>query len=164
MTSPNGADPALRQRLLHRLRAVMARTVANGATEAEELAAAHMAGRIAAELEGEAPAAAPAAPRRSERDSVEFQRLLEQNTTETLLKAAVLELALEQVNRIAPPRRRQPGEALERVAIHALLDGGLGMALGVGANQLARVIVGRAVDELVEDGQLPPFLDIPASR
>lgn len=164
MTSPTASDPALRHRLLHRLRAVMARTVANGATDEEEMAAARMAGRIAAELDGQ-PMPAPAAPAiRRERESPEFQRLLEQTITESLLKTAVQELALEQINRIAPPRRRQPGEALERVGIHPLLDGHLGMTLGVGANQAARVIVGRLVDELVQDGQLPAFLDIPASR
>lgn len=164
MTSSTASDPQQRFRLVHRLRAVMARTTANGATDEEEMAAARMAGRIVAELDAEPAPPPPAVAARRERDSPEFQRLLEQTVTESLLKAAIQELALDQINRIAPPRRRQPGEALERVGIHPLVDGPLGMTLGVGANQLARVIVGRMVDELVQDGQLPAFLDIPASR
>lgn len=145
----------------------MARTVANGATASEELVAARMAAKVIAQLDGAAPPeAAPPPPNwaQAERDSREYQQLLEKNTTETLFKNAVQEMALDQINRVAPPRRRQPGERLERVDIHDLLDAHLGMALSVGSNRLARDILARTIDELVYDGQLPSYLDIPVGR
>ena len=157
----------IRDRLLHRLRALMARTVANGATPDEELVAARMTAKVIAQLDGTPPPQPeppPANWAQAERDSREYQQLLEKNTTETLLKNAVQEMALEQINRVAPPRRRQPGERLERVGIHDLLDAHVGMALSVGANRLARDIIARTIDELVYEGQLPSYLDIPAGR
>jgi len=166
MAISESVQAGIRERLLHRLRSLMARTVANGATPDEELVAARMAAKVIAQLDGTAPpkAEAPAPPNwaQAERDSREYQQLLEKNTAEMLLKNAVQEMAVEHLNRVAPPRRRQPGERLERVGIHELLDLHLGMALSVGANRMARDILGRAIDELVYDGQLPPHLDIPA--
>ncbi|OJX68096.1 hypothetical protein [Magnetospirillum sp. 64-120] len=166
MAISESVQAGIRERLLHRLRALMARTVANGATPDEELVAARMAAKVIAQLDGTAPPKAEAPPppnwAAAERDSREYQQLLEKNTAEMLLKSAVQEMAIEHLNRVAPPRRRQPGERLERVGIHELLDLHLGMALSVGANRMARDILGRAIDELVYDGQLPPHLDIPA--
>ncbi|MGE4280153.1 MAG: hypothetical protein AB7G62_11230 [Magnetospirillum sp.] len=167
MAISESVQAGIRERLLHRLRALMARTVANGATPDEELVAARMTAKLIAQLDGTAPPKAEAPPpppnwAAAERDSREYQQLLEKNTAEMLLKNAVQEMAIEHLNRVAPPRRRQPGERLERVGIHELLDLHLGMALSVGANRMAREILGRAIDELVYDGQLPPHLDIPA--
>lgn len=167
MSASSQIQAGIRERLLHRLRALMARTVANGASPDEELVAARMTAKVIAQLDGNAPPVPETPPpnwAQAERDSREYQQLLEKSTTETLLKTAVQELALEQINRVAPPRRRHPGEYLERVAIHDLLDAHLGMALSVGANRLARDILGRAIDELVYEGQLPAYLDIPAGR
>jgi hypothetical protein len=157
----------IRERLLHRLRALMSRTTANGATPEEELAAARMTAKVIAQLDGsQPPEAEPPKPNwaEAERNSREYQQLLEKTTTETLLKNAVEELALEQVNRIAPPRRKISGEQTERVDIHELLDVHLGMALSAGSSRLAAEILARAVDELVYEGRLPPHMDIPVAR
>lgn len=165
MAISESVQAGIRERLLHRLRALMARTVANGATPDEELVAARMTAKLIAQLDGTAPPKAEPPPPNwaaAERDSREYQQLLEKNTTEMLLKSAVQEMAIEHLNRVAPPRRRQPGERLERVGIHELLDLHLGMALSVGANRMAHDILGRAIDELVYDGQLPSHMDIPA--
>jgi hypothetical protein len=171
MNAPSTADAGVRDRLLHRLRSLMSRTVANGATAEEELVAARMAGRVMTQLDsmaGIAPLAAPASPDpswvRTERDSREYQQLLEKNTTEALLKAAVQELALEHVNRVAPSRKRLPGEVVERVGILPLLEPYLGMVLSAGQTRQGRDILRRTIEELVYDGALPPHLDIPASR
>lgn len=167
MTASASIQAGIRERLLHRLRALMARTVANGATPDEELVAARMVAKAIAQLDGSAPPQPQPPPpnwAQAERDSREYRQLLEKNTTETLLKNAVQELALEQVNRVAPPRRRQPGERLERVEIHALLDAHIAMALSAGASRLAYDIIARMIDELVYEGQLPSYLDIPAGR
>ena len=169
MTVPSAADAGLHDRLLHRLRSLMARTVANGATAEEELVAARMAGRVMAQLDamcgGDPPPAVPSPEWvRSERESPEYQQLLEKNTAESLLKAAVQELALEHVNRVAPPRKRQPGELVERVGILALLEPYLGMVLSAGSSRLGRDILRQTIEELVYEGALPPYLDIPASR
>ncbi|WP_173976196.1 hypothetical protein [Magnetospirillum sp. LM-5] len=160
----------MRDRLLHRLRSLMARSVANGATPEEELVAARMAGKVMAQLDamaGIAPlpeAKTVAVEIRAERDSREYQQLLEKNTTESLFKAAIQELALEHVNRVAPPRKRLPGEQMERVGIVPLLEPYLAMVLAAGSNRLGLDILRRTIEELVYDGQLPPYLDIPASR
>lgn len=164
MSVSSTIQAGIRERLVHRLRALMARTVANGASPDEELVAARMTAKVIAQLDGTAPPPATApVPNwaQAERSSPEYQQLLEKNTTETLLKNAVQELALEQINRVAPPRRRRPGERLERVGIHQLLDAHLGMALSVGRDRLAGEILVRAIDELVDEGQLPAYLDIP---
>lgn len=161
----------LQERLLHRLRALMARTVANGATPEEELVAARMVARLIAQMDQMGGLPAPAQPERpppswaqAERDSREYQLLLEKNTAEALLKAAVLELATEHINRVAPPRRKRPGEPVERVGIHELVDPHLGMALATGGSRQSREILARMVDELVYDGALPSFLDIPVTE
>ncbi|MBR9972724.1 hypothetical protein [Magnetospirillum sulfuroxidans] len=167
MSASSTIQAGIRDRLLHRLRALMARTVVNGASPDEELVAARMTAKVIAQLDGSAPPPAQPPPpnwAQAERDSREYQQLLEKSTTETLLKNAVQELALEQINRVAPPRRRQPGEYLERVGIHDLLDAHLGMALSVGGNRMAHDILARAIDELVYEGQLPAHMDIPAGR
>lgn len=165
MSPPSAA--ALRQRLLARLRALMARTVANGCTEEEELAAARMVGKVAAQLDGGAPPAPepPPAPwAQAERSSAEYQTLLEKNTAESLLKAAVQELALNHINTVSPVRKRNLGEPTERVDIHELLEPHLGMMLAVGGTRMGRQILRRMVDELVYDGDLPRFLDMPLGR
>ncbi|MBF0325140.1 hypothetical protein [Magnetospirillum moscoviense] len=158
----------MRDRLLHRLRSLMARSVANGATPEEELVAARMTAKVMAQLDAMAGIAplpeAKAEHIRAERDSREYQQLLEKNTTESLFKAAVQELALEHVNRVAPPRKRLPGEQMERVGIVPLLEPYLAMVLAAGNNRLSLDILRRTIEELVYDGQLPPYLDIPASR
>lgn len=167
MSASSTIQAGIRERLLHRLRALMARTVMNGASPDEELVAARMTAKVIAQLDGSAPPQPEPTPpnwAQAERDSREYQQLLEKSTTETLLKNAVQELAVEQINRVAPPRRRQPGEYLERVGIHDLLDAHLGMALSVGSSRMAHDILTRAIDELVYEGQLPAYMDIPAGR
>lgn len=162
MTEPLPA--ALRQRLLMRLRALMARTVANGCTEDEELVAARMVGKLATQLDGAAPPE-PEAPKvswaQSERASPEYQSILEKTTAETLLKAAVQELALNHINTVSPPRRRRPGEPVERVDIHALLGPHLAMMLCTAETRMGRHILRQIIDELVDEGALPPYLDLP---
>ncbi|MGE5516488.1 MAG: hypothetical protein ACM31D_11785 [Bacteroidota bacterium] len=158
---------ALRQRLVTRLRALMARTVANGCTEDEELAAARMVGKVAAQLDGGAPPAPEptAVPwAQSERSSAEYQTILEKTTAETLLKAAIQELALNHINTVSPPRRRLPGEPTERVGIHDLLDPHLGMMLSTAGTRMGRQILRQIIDDLVYDGALPAFLDLPIGR
>ncbi|MBC7906438.1 MAG: hypothetical protein H7Y60_06780 [Rhodospirillaceae bacterium] len=144
----------------------MARTVANGCTEDEELVAARMVGKAIAQVDamggGAPPEPEKAEPSwaQTERDSREYQTLLEKNTAETLLKAAVQELALNHINTVAPPRKRDPGEPTQRVDIHELLEPHLGMMLAVGGTRMGRQILRRMVDELVYDGDLPRFLDM----
>lgn len=162
---------AIRQRLLARLRALMARTVANGCTEEEELAAARMVGKVVAQLDGSAPAEAeppptpaPAPWAQAERASAEYQTILEKTTAETLLKAAVQELALNHINTVSPPRRRLAGESCDRVGIHDLLEPHLGMMLSSAGTRMGRQILRQIIDELVYDGALPAYLDLPIGR
>lgn len=172
MSVSPAVNAGIRERVLHRLRALMARTVANGATEQEELVAARMVGKLVAQvdqLDGTIlavpePEAKPHSWAQAERDSREYQQLLEKNTIEGLFKNAVQELALEHINRVAPPRKRLPGEPIERVEIHELLDPYLGMVLSANGSRMARESLSRAIDELVYDGALPPYLDIPVGR
>ncbi len=169
------ASAAIRERLLVRLRALMARTVANGCTAEEELAAARMVGKVAAQLDGAAPPApepsptlaptpAPTPWAQAERASPEYQALLEKTMAETLLKAAVRELALNHINTVSPPRRRVVGEPTERVGIHELLTPVLGMMVGVAGTRMGSQILRGIIDELVYDGELPPHLDLPLAR
>lgn len=161
----------VRARVLARLRALMARTVANGATPEEELVAARMAGRLMSQIDAmdgtpamPAPAARPAPPpswAQAELDSREYKQLLEKNTLEALLKSAVQELALIHINTVSPPRRRPNGEPVERVDTRALLLPHLGMMLAPGGTQLARDLMRQVIDDLIYDGALPPWLDIP---
>lgn len=153
----------LRPRLLARLRALMARTVANGCTEQEELAAARLVGTVAAQLDGgAAPEAIPAAPwAQVERNSAEYQAILRRTTAETLLKAAIQELALTHINTVSPPHRRAAGLPTERIGIHDLLAPHFGMMLNAAATRMGGQILGEVIDELVEDGALPPYLDLP---
>lgn len=160
---------ALRQRLVARLRALMARTVANGCTEDEELAAARMVGKVAAQIDGSAPPEPEPEPPKvpwaqKERSSAEYQTILEKTTAETLLKAAVQELALNHINTVSPPRRRLAGEPTERIGIHELLDPHLGMMLSTAGTRMGRQILRQIIDELVYDGALPPHLDLPLGR
>lgn len=172
MSVPPAVNAGIRERVLHRLRALMARTVVNGATDQEELVAARMVGKLVAQVDqldgtvvaASEPDAKPASWAQAERDSREYQQLLEKNTIEGLFKTAVQELALEHINRVAPPRKRLPGEPVERVGIHELLDPYLGMVLSANGSRMARDALGRAIDELVYDGALPPYLDIPVGK
>ncbi|MCR6629735.1 MAG: hypothetical protein NVV74_06605 [Magnetospirillum sp.] len=165
MSAP--APAAIRERLLVRLRALMARTVANGCTEEEELAAARLVGKVVAQVDGTAPpepAEAPPPWAQAERKSSEYQAVLEKNTAEALLKAAVQELALNHINTVSPPRRRVAGERCERVDIHELLEPHLGMMLPTAATRMGRQILRHIIDELVYEGALPRFLDLPIGR
>lgn len=172
MSVSPAVNASVRERVLHRLRALMARTVANGATEQEELVAARMVGRLVAQVDSlDGTVVPPPEPERkppswaqAERDSREYQQLLEKNMTEGLLKLAVQELAMEHINRVSPPRKRIPGEPVDRVGIHELLEPYLGMMLATGSSRLAGEIVRRTLDELVYDGALPSHLDIPIGR
>jgi hypothetical protein len=65
---------------------------------------------------------------------------------------------------VSPPRKRLPGEAMEKVDIHELLEPHLGMMLLVGGTRMGRQILRRTIDELVYDGALPRFLDLPLGR
>lgn len=169
MSISPAVNASVRERVLHRLRALMARTVANGATDQEELVAARMIGKLIVQVDSldgtvipePEPERKPPSWAQAERESREYQQLLEKNTTEGLFKLAVQELAMEHINRVSPPRKRQPGEAIERIGIHDLLEPYLGMMLATGGSRLAREILRRALDELVYDGALPASLDIP---
>lgn len=165
-------DEQVRARLLMRLRALMAHSVANGATEAEELAAARMVGKMVAQLDGGSTAAPPSPPpelrpvsqpswAEAERKSPEYQRLLEKNVMESLFKAAVQELALNHINTVSPPRRRIAGEPVERVDTRALMEPHLSMVLAPGGMMMARHILADTLEELIQDGALPQWLDIP---
>ncbi|MBX9635760.1 MAG: hypothetical protein K2X44_12325, partial [Magnetospirillum sp.] len=70
--------------------------------------AARMIGKAIAQVDAMS-GGAPAEPEKpepswaqTERDSREYQILLEKNTAETLLKAAVQELALNHINTVSP--------------------------------------------------------------
>ncbi len=157
-------SPEERARLLHRLRALMARTVANGCTEQEEMAAARLVGRMAAQLEGgtaEAPLPPPAEQVRAERESAGYQAALERTTLEGLLKAAIQELSLNHINTVSPPGRKLRGQAVSWVAVPDMLLAHLSMVLEIGPSRLAQDIVAATVEELIQDGQLPARLAIP---
>lgn len=169
MTAETVLRPDVRARLVARLRALMARTVANGATEDEELVAARMVGKMVGQLDGAPVKSEPPPPppeekpswARAERDSQEYKQLLEKNTTESLLRAAVRELALNHINTVSPPRRILAGVPCERVAARDLLEPHLAMVLAPGGSNLSRALIRQALDELIYEGALPPYLDIP---
>jgi hypothetical protein len=156
-------SPEERTRLLHRLRALMARTVANGCTEEEELAAARLVGRMAAQMDSaaEAPPSQPAERVRAERESADYQAALERTTLEGLLKAAIQELSLNHINTVSPPGRKLRGQMVSWVAVPEMLQAHLTMMLGTGASRLAQDLVAQTVEELIQDGQLPARLAIP---
>lgn len=165
MTLP--ASPDLRDRLLTRLRALMTRTVANGCTDEEELAAARLVGKVMAQIDGTTPPDPETVPppwAKAERSSSEYQTLLEKNTAETLLKAAVQELAINHINTVSPPRRHIRGEPVERVDIFELLEPHLGMMLTTAGTRMGREILHRTIEELIYDGALPRYLDLPIGR
>lgn len=145
------------------MRAMMARTVVNGCTEAEEQAAARMIARYVEAIDrltGASPA--PQANwAHAERESPEYKALLEKHTLESLLKAAVRELALERVNAVSPPHRKVPGEPMERVSAREILQPYLAMALCPGGTHQAVDILFGAIDELIYEGMLPEYLSIP---
>ena len=153
-------SPEERARLLHRLRALMARTVANGCTEQEEMAAARLVGRMAAQLEGAAEPP-PAQQVRDERESAGYQAALERTTLEGLLKAAIQELSLNHINTVSPPGRKLRGQPVSWVAVPDMLLAHLSMVLETGPSRLARDIIAATVEELIQDGQLPASLAIP---
>ena len=155
-----------RTRLIGRLRTMMSRTVANGCTEEEELAAARQVAKTIEQL-GDAPddsnALPPRAERvRAERQSQDFQQLLERTTLEGLFKAAVQELALNHINTLAPPRRKpSPGARVEWLRVPDMLEAHLSMMLAIGDSRLARDILAGTLEELVQDGMLPARLAVP---
>ncbi len=157
--------PQEAERVLHRLRALMARTVANGCTADEELSAARLVGRLVAQLDRDAAETAPPAERvRTERESAEYRALLERTTLEGLLKSAIQELALNHINTVVPPGRKTAGQPVDWVRVPELLMAHLSMMLSVGPSRLARDILARTIEELVEDGQLPATLAVPFGR
>lgn len=139
----------------------MARTVANGATPEEELVSAHMIARLMPRILSEEEGATGGWAE-TERESREYRQILEKNTAEMLLKAALRELALEHINTVSPPGRRHvAGEPVQRVRIDSLLEPHLGMMLAIGPDRPGRDLLSRLISELVDDGTLPPWLDIP---
>jgi len=150
-----------RTRQITRLRALMSRTVANGCTEDEELAAARLVGRVVEAIEGAPAPPSQAEAARAERQSPEYRMLLEKNTLEGLLKAAVQELSLNHINAVAPPRPKVAGQPVQWFRVPEILEAHLAMVLGVGSARMSREIIGRTIEELVQDGQLPARLAIP---
>ncbi|TAN61308.1 MAG: DUF2786 domain-containing protein [Magnetospirillum sp.] len=153
-----------RSRALARLRALMAMTTANGCTEEEELAAARMVAKLIEQIDGQPGAAGSTDPSWAarERDNPQYQALLEKNTLEGLLKAALQELALGHINTVSPARRNVRGQPVEHVRTTELLQPYFAMMLGsAGASRMARSIVDTALEELIYDGLLPDTLAIP---
>ena len=161
-----GEDKA---RILARLRALMAMTMANGCTEEEELAAARMVAKLIEQVDGQAAVAGAAAGTTTdpswaarERDNPQYQALLEKNTMEGLLKAALQELALGHINTVSPANRNIRGQPVEYVRTTDLLQPYFNMMLGgAGASHMARSIVDTTLEELIYDGLLPDALAIP---
>jgi hypothetical protein len=151
------------RRILGRLRGLMAKTVANGCTEEEELSAARMVGKMVEQLDASPGAAEPTdlSWALRERDSQQYQMLLEKNTAEGLLKSALQELAVNHINTVSPPRRNIGRQAVEWVRTLDLLEAYFSMMLGIGGSRLARTIVARTIEELILDGALPDSLAIP---
>jgi len=154
-----------RARLIGRLRALMSRTVANGCTEEEELAAARQVAKTIDQL-GEDPNALSLAPQadhmRAERQSRDYQQLLERTTLEGLFKSAIQELALNHINTVAPPRRRPaPGTRVEWLRVPQMLQAHLAMVLAIGDSRMAHEILAASLEELVQDGMLPDRLAVP---
>lgn len=151
------------QRMLARLRALMAMTVANGCTAEEELAAARMVGRLIGQLDGP-PTAAPPPPKASwaaaERESPQYQASLAKVTLEGLLKSALQELAINHINTVSPPKRNLRGQPVEWVRTIELLEPYLNMMLQT-SSRLGRDIVAQSIEELILDGMLPDALAIP---
>ncbi|MGE5503318.1 MAG: hypothetical protein ACM31L_02745 [Actinomycetota bacterium] len=148
-----------RGRVVAKLRALMARTVANGCTEEEELAAARMVGRMVEQLDGLPAGTASWAA--TERASPQYQSLLEKSILEGLFKAAVEELALNHINTVSPPKRDLRGLDVERVRTLDLVVPYLVMMLAANGTKLGRELVVRAVEDLIADGMLPQVLAIP---
>ena len=150
--------------MLARLHALMAMTTANGCTEEEELAAARMVAKLIEQIDGQPPAAGTTDPSWAarERDNPQYQALLEKNTLEGLLKAALQELALGHINTVSPAKRNIRGQAVEYIRTTDLLQPYFAMMLGsAGASRMARSFVDTALEELIYDGLLPDALAIP---
>ncbi|CAA7621821.1 conserved hypothetical protein [Candidatus Terasakiella magnetica] len=153
-----------RSRLLSRLHALMAMTVINGCTEEEELSAARMVAKLMEQMEGSPAAQVATDPSWAarERGNPQYQALLEKNTLEGLLKAALQELALNHINTVSPPKRNIRGQAVEYVRTTELLQPYFAMMLGgAGSSRMARDMVDGTVEELIIDGLLPEALAIP---
>ncbi len=150
--------------LVETLRAAMARTVANGCTADEELAAARAIARLIVRLDSAPSPSTPAQGSNwaeAERTDPAYQTALARSMAETMLKSAILELSLSHLHTLSPPGRRM--DRSQRVGIHHLLDGHLGMMLPPGNTQAGRRLIAEIVDELVEDGALPLFLAMPVT-
>jgi len=158
--------PEDRTKAFARLHALMAHTVANGCTEDEEIAAARMAGRLAAELQpSEAPAETNVAQSlKAERSSADYQAALERNILEGLLKNAIQELAMAHINTISPPGRRLTASESQVLDARSLLNGHLSMALSVSNGNAARQILADTIEELIQDGMLPNRISVPVRR
>jgi hypothetical protein len=162
-----------RENDLNRLRALMAMTVANGCAEEEELSAARMVARTIEHLDSSAEAAAADVEKPSaepswaarERESSEYQTLLEKTTLETMLKAALQELALGHIATVIPVRRLDRGQPFDRVPCANVLRPHFQSILrGAGGSRMARAILDGALEDLIQDGALPESLDIPRGR
>ena len=152
-----------RVRLQSRLRALMAKTVANGCTDGEEIAAARKAGELAGQLDctGASTDRDPTAWAQRERQNSDYQALLERNVLEGLFKAAVQELSLYHINTVSPPKRKVAGQPVEHVQTRELLEPHLALVLGATETAVGQAVIARTIDELILDGQLPRTLIIP---
>jgi hypothetical protein len=153
-----------RARVMARLGALMAMTTANGCTEEEELSAARMVAKLIEQIDGQPGAAGSTDPSWAarERGNPQYQALLEKNTLEGLLKAALQELALGHINTVSPAKRNLRGQPVEYVKTTELLEPYFAMMLGsAGASRMARDMVGSTLEELIYDGLLPDALAIP---
>ena len=154
-----------RPRLIQRLRALMARTVANGCTEEEELAAARLVARSMAQLDAaHSPQPQAAETLRAERESPDYKILLEKNAVEGLLKSAIQEMALNHINTMSSPSREIQGTPVEWISIPEILNAHLGMMLGANHSHLSQSIIADTITELIQDGQLPARLGIPRAE
>ncbi|MBI5165634.1 MAG: hypothetical protein HY985_17245 [Magnetospirillum sp.] len=153
------ADDMVRQ--MHKLRALMARTVANGCTEDEELAAARMVGRLIDEVDARNGPTPDVNWADAERRSPGYQAALEKGMLATLFKAAIQELALNHINTVSPPRRKLAGGPVQRVDVREMLVPHLAMMLSAAGSTMARQMIADALEELIQDGLLPEGLSIP---
>lgn len=146
-----------RNRVIAKVRGLMAMTVANGCTEQEELAAARMVGKLLAQI-GESADTAPASHRRSVIEERLDSVLLEKAMTESVLKSAVMELAVTYINVVSPPAAQ--GGRWQTVAAQPVLESYLFPMLGVAGSRLGAQVVRLLLADLIADGQLPDTMAV----
>lgn len=164
------SKPRVDGKAVIKLRALMARTVANGCTPEEELQAARMVAKIVGDME-DLPATSanqsgvrPTSWAAAEQNSREYQLILERNTSEMLLKAAITELSLSHIHNIAPPRQKGLGEPTSRIEINSLLVPHLSMVLPSINTKPGYQMLTRILAELAEEGAIPRWIDVPVDR